>query len=111
MSDIASSITDWITKFLEAGKKVREKNPDAPAAGSGSSDAPSGGSALAGEIRAALANGGINIAIYLIGDPNKNNDKEFKRQAVVWAGNHGAFGMAGSQLKKDCAMPLSEDPG
>src|SRR5262249_41525869 len=62
-------------------------------------------------LRAALAGGGINIAMYYIGDPDKNNDKEFKRQAVVWAGNHGAFGLSGKQVKKDFSMSLSADPG
>lgn len=66
---------------------------------------------LGRQIREAIDAGGINIAIYMIGDPDKNNDKEFKRQAVKWAGNHGAFGLSGSSVKKDQAMSLSKDPG
>ena len=84
--------------------------PPGPAPDDAAAEAPPE-SALAGQIRAAIAAGGINIAIYVIGDPDKNNDKEFKRQGVVWAGNHGAFGLSGGQVKKDYAMPLSADPG
>jgi hypothetical protein len=71
----------------------------------------SGVSGLSAQIRDAIAGGGINIAIYMIGDPESNNDKEFKRQADTWAGNHGAFGLAGATVKKDLAMPLNADPG
>ena len=77
-----------------------------PVAGGGGSE-----SGLAGQIRTAIDAGGINIAIYMVGDPDKNNDKEFKRQAKKWAGNHGAFGLSGSSVKKDHAMSLSRDPG
>lgn len=87
---------------------------------------------LAREIRAAIAAGGVNIAMYMVGrsqqeepDPETaeneeaarklvkkiRNDKEFPRQAKKWADNHGAFGLAGSKIKKDHAMPLSKDPG
>jgi hypothetical protein len=66
---------------------------------------------LAREIREAIAAGGINIAMYMIGDPDSNNDREFKRQATAWAGNHGAFGLNGATPAKDYAMPLSHDPG
>jgi hypothetical protein len=68
-------------------------------------------SGLSAQIRDAIAGGGINIAIYMIGDPDSNNDKEFKRKADTWAGNHGAFGLTGPTVKKDLAMPLSADPG
>ena len=70
-----------------------------------------GVSGLSAQIRDAIAGGGINIAIYMIGDQNKQNDKEFKQQADTWAGNHGAFGLAGATVKKNCAMPLTSDPG
>ncbi len=118
MGEIASDILGWINKFLDASKQSRTAKtpasspdaPDSPASDAPDPDAPAG-SALAGEIRAAIDNGGINIAIYMIGHPDKNNDKEFKRQAIVWAGNHGAFGMSGSTPKKNHAMALSEDPG
>jgi hypothetical protein len=72
---------------------------------------PSTQSALAGQIRAAIAGGGINVAIYMIGNPDDGDDREFKWQAVVWARNHGAFGLSGAKVKKDHAMPLSADPG
>lgn len=66
---------------------------------------------LARQIRESIAAGGINIAMYMIGDPDSNNDREFKRQATTWAGNHGAFGLNGATPTKDYAMPLSHDPG
>src|SRR5262245_2849207 len=63
-------------------------------------------------IRAAIAAGGINIAIYQIGDrEKKKGDAEFEGQAKQWAQNHGAFGLAGGRVKQDLAMSLSEDPG
>jgi len=70
-----------------------------------------GVSGLSAQIRDAIAGGGVNIAIYMIGDLDKNNDKEFKRQADEWAHNHGAFGLSGATVKKDAAMPLTSDPG
>jgi hypothetical protein len=39
------------------------------------------------------------------------NAAEFERQGKVWAGNHGAFGVVGTTLKKDHCMSLLEDPG
>lgn len=66
---------------------------------------------LARQIREAITAGGINIAMYMIGDPDSNNDREFKRQATTWAGNHGAFGLNGATPAKDYAMPLSHYPG
>ena len=69
-----------------------------------------GVSGLSAQIRDAIAGGGINVAIYMIGKDD-NTDKEFKAQADTWAGNHGAFGLARSTVKKNCAMPLTYDPG
>lgn len=66
---------------------------------------------LGQQICDAINAGGISIAIYFIGDPDSNNDREFKRQALVWAKNHGAYGLNGSKVAKDHAMPLSQDPG
>src|SRR5262249_16256819 len=54
---------------------------------------------------------GINIAMYIIGNPKVKGDREFKHQADDWAGNHGAFGLAAGKVKKDYAMVLSADPG
>jgi hypothetical protein len=68
-------------------------------------------SVLIGQIRAAIAAGGINIAMYIIGDPKVKGDREFKYQADGWAGNHGAFGLAAGKVKKDYAMVLSAEPG
>lgn len=117
------SLLDWLDRVGRKYGFVSDA-PQAPAAATGPTAAPTTEitfddeevepivvSALAVAIRAALAGGGINIAIYMIGDPDKNNDKEFKRQAVTWAGNHGAFGLSGSQVKKNHAMALSADPG
>ena len=68
-------------------------------------------SELISQLRAAIANGGINIAMYIIGNPKVKGDREFKHQADDWAGNHGAFGLAAGKVKKDYAMVLSADPG
>jgi len=111
-----SDISNWLDKVMDtigaAAKAVEKAAADANAGNPASTgtEAPAE-TGLAGQIRAAVNAGGINIAIYMIGDPDKNNDKEFKRQAKKWAGNHGAFGLSGSKVKKDHAMSLSQDPG
>jgi len=68
-------------------------------------------SKLIGQLRDAIDKGGINIAMYIIGNPKVKGDREFKYQAEGWAGNHGAFGLSGSTIKKDYAMVLSAEPG
>ena len=110
MSTLTPAIAAWLESFLaKAGKSPA---PAAPAPAPAAPVEPEKEeSPLAKEIRAALAAGGINIALYMIGDPDSNNDKEFKRQATAWAGNHGAFGLAGGKPKKNQAMSLSADPG
>ena len=109
MSNVTPEMSVWLDQVLDA---VGRSGGPGGARGAASEDpAAPAESALAGQIRAATSAGGINVAIYMIGDPDKNNDKEFKRQAVTWAGNHGAFGMSGSTIKRDHAMPLSKDPG
>jgi hypothetical protein len=96
MPDLSADVLTWLGKFAE-GRKRR--------GGTGSPEVTRVEPAPASVVP------GINIAIYMIGDPDSNNDKEFKRQAVVWAGNHGAFGLSGAAVKKDQAMSLSADPG
>ncbi len=107
-----SDISTWLDKVIETLGKV----PVAPASDTATETPPAEEdeaplTGIAAEIQEAIDAGGINIAIYMIGDPDSNNDREFKRQAKKWAGNHGAFGMSGSSVKKDHAMPLSQDPG
>jgi len=112
------SVFGRIGKRRKARRDARAAEKDA--AGQGPASSPDTGAVrtkfvattpLGRQICDAIDAGGINIAIYFIGDPDKNNDREFKRQALVWAKNHGALGLNGSNVSKDCAMPLSQDPG
>ncbi len=105
-----SSDEPEVTKVAPGGKATA---PASAAAAKDKASVPAAAktSTVAEQIRDAIKAGGINIGIYMVGSPDKKGDKEFKRQADTWAGNHGAFGLSGSKVKKDCAMPLSSDPG
>lgn len=110
MSVSNATVEAWLDKMIGALGRTQQS----PAAEDAAADEPAAAdeSELARAIREAVAAGGVNVALYMVGDPtNSPGDKEFKRQADVWAGNHGAFGLKGRALKIDCAMPLSDDPG